>query len=608
VEVNLDRPSHGTLIVMGGIDTNPMPDWYWFLKGERDFTEADGTKVIVDVTIQNAFLLDLPWHYKGPINLYTTWKEKKGDEDHGVHIWPHVELYFLTNDMAPVFKSGIPLEFLSLFTVPLKTVIEAKVSKNDWISWVVKRCHASKCHAIQYKDYLPGLGFEPIHRYRYDVWNGGHEFSGGTGGNQFDLDRWLRFRNDKTRYLTVNCYDQAYLVNLALNLGLPYHLIRLADDCAGAVKDTRLTTTVGIYLKGWGIAGDDGLRFGFIQKKDLVGWGDANNPFFGGVERNMVLDSNSPQRYNFANHKWVCISSINSANQVTTVAVDACAGPAARPDTVHNYLTSVIDVPACKEAIQKSSRNVDNGWSDEWNIDAVNIIEPVRAIGSIHEDGNLHLKTYYIKRFFETCRPDFKFEDPAVVVLTTGISIDALFRNITESVQQLYPDTSSFTTSIGYQSAISLNKSSLEYYIDDLDENDDEDTASVPLLTLSVSVLTTLGAAVSDAAVEFTRMERNIQEFYKAPDASHRYGDFNLMSTGVTKQALLIYRNVVLDLQGRDDSKFDEIVQAIDKFMANYKDIPLPAKIEPSVVNVQVPSTLPIGKDFVVKVTVRLLR
>ena len=80
-------------------------------------------------------------------------------------------------------------------------------------------------------------------------WAGSFAYTTGTLGGTFWLDWWLEDRNDESNWNTVNCYDQAGILQCALSLGVPKR--RLSWE----------------YKK----------PFGYITARDLVGWGRVNN-------------------------------------------------------------------------------------------------------------------------------------------------------------------------------------------------------------------------------------------------------------------------------------------------------------------------------------------
>ena len=79
-------------------------------------------------------------------------------------------------------------------------------------------------------------------------------------------------------------------------------------------------------------------KFGFINKVDLVGIGECNNPFFvdaSGVVDSKVRGNDDSNRSNFLNHRFV---SSNSN------IFDSCAGPALGTNTLAEYISSVVDI------------------------------------------------------------------------------------------------------------------------------------------------------------------------------------------------------------------------------------------------------------------------
>jgi hypothetical protein len=83
----------------------------------------------------------------------------------------------------------------------------------------------------------------------HSQWHGSNSYAGGGYGNSFHLDSWLDDYNKKAAGNTVNCYDQAAIVQLTTLLGVPDGRIRWM------FKEP----------------------FGYIKDTDLVGWGETNN-------------------------------------------------------------------------------------------------------------------------------------------------------------------------------------------------------------------------------------------------------------------------------------------------------------------------------------------
>ena len=93
-------------------------------------------------------------------------------------------------------------------------------------------------------------------------------------------------------------------------------------------------------------------KFGFINKVDLVGIGECNNPFFvdaSGVVDSKVRGNDDSNRSNFLNHRFV---SSNSN------IFDSCAGPALGTNTLAEYIFSVVDISTPEELNPNSWTNV----------------------------------------------------------------------------------------------------------------------------------------------------------------------------------------------------------------------------------------------------------
>lgn len=143
---------------------------------QNDVSFKDVTRVVVPLMLPN-FGLDKTWRppmqFNGDINFTVVARFDGLEPANSAFFWPRAELYSLTTHLSSAFDKGVPRKFLSLFTWTMTQMLQSisrqssePRQQSDWITWVVKRCHASLCHAKQYGNYLDNLDFTPIHRYR----------------------------------------------------------------------------------------------------------------------------------------------------------------------------------------------------------------------------------------------------------------------------------------------------------------------------------------------------------------------------------------------------------------------------------------------------------
>lgn len=136
------------------------------------------------------------------------------------------------------------------------------------------------------------------HGLRYHTMGGAPHYSVGHGGGTFDLDKYL-----KTTSTIVNCYDQTAAV----------------QTLGGALG-----------IKGnWLFI----MPFGYMEKTDLVGIGQCNNPFYPMTGTTPVVGVNDAGRTGFGNHAFC---------EVSSKIDDACAGPHAGTETRAQYVDTAI--------------------------------------------------------------------------------------------------------------------------------------------------------------------------------------------------------------------------------------------------------------------------
>ncbi|KAK6543576.1 hypothetical protein TWF694_000320 [Orbilia ellipsospora] len=322
-----------------------------------------------------------------------------------------MEIYWVQPTLPPGFASGIPLQLLRLFLGPRSTF--NNYTEEAWqniVAGVIFGSLEPETLKQKTQDQFSD------HWLKYDMIAGGDNFRhSATNGLEDILAAWLNcYRawrdNDHKYYASVNCYDQADMVELALSLGIPY------------------TRTVLEYYQ----------PFGFIDT-NLVGWGSVNSPYFGGDLSQKVItaskgdyfDLNTPstplakapedpkfpaQRTQFRNHQYVAVlppgctrpSSYpkeglnvlgnpgNIPEFANRVIIDACAGPLICK-TFNDYYKNIE--PAIKPLDDKNSYTPEQCWSTRTNNNFFN--KPDVRIDTIEDQYN---------KFFDRKDFDVSFE------------------------------------------------------------------------------------------------------------------------------------------------------------------------------------------------------
>lgn len=124
-----------------------------------------------------------------------------------------LEIYVISPNYPPYFKApGIPLPLLRIFVANTQK-FEIKTSE-QWIQWVTRICHGSQDPDTGNLQPTSNSGL------KYNVWHGSNSFASGYDGNSFNLDAWLKARQDSMDgggLSMVNCYDQAGILQIALS-------------------------------------------------------------------------------------------------------------------------------------------------------------------------------------------------------------------------------------------------------------------------------------------------------------------------------------------------------------------------------------------------------
>ncbi|KAK6528337.1 hypothetical protein TWF281_009580 [Arthrobotrys megalospora] len=264
-----------------------------------------------------------------------------------------LSVYALVDDLAPYFhEEGIPLQFLEFMVQPTMAANPKLTTQDEWVSWIVWRCFASKVDTgLEKKSH--DKWSEAIHSYRYNAFLNGSSNFFFDAGRTFDLDQWLLNSNPPAagQWYGVNCYDQSALLQTALSLGVPYHYV---DSDNNRVSDPdngdELLQTIGKLYRD---------PFGYITPRDLIGWGDSDSPIFlDGAQKTTGGLQDPSQRESFGRHAWVYIRNSNTDPDDVS-ALDACAGPGATLVSIDSYLSTVVDVQATEDDT-KSFPNFDN--------------------------------------------------------------------------------------------------------------------------------------------------------------------------------------------------------------------------------------------------------
>ena len=188
-----------------------------------------------------------------------------------------VEIYSLFSYLPTFLKNpAVPVKFLRYIALP-----EPKTEYRHWV--------ATTCMTDFY--------------FRYDTFNGRARFA------EFDKTGAYRFRywlNSIFSRVTVNCYDQAGIVQLA--------------NCLKEGNPTNIWAYTRVY--------------GYINKTQLFGVGQSNNPFNREQWAIRCIDQLDYRRTMFDNHAFIILN-----NSV----MDACCGPHTGTESLSVYLTNSID-------------------------------------------------------------------------------------------------------------------------------------------------------------------------------------------------------------------------------------------------------------------------
>ncbi|HII01395.1 TPA: hypothetical protein HA351_07015, partial [Methanosarcinaceae archaeon] len=244
-----------------------------------------------------------------------------------------VEIYWIFDQPGRMFKRGAWVELLEFLS---GKVMSTPASKEECISGVVDYFHFK-------------------HGLKYDSFCGASHYGVFEHGGFFNLKAYLA-----GSVPISNCYDQAAALQAILG-GI-------------GINDIEW-----LFLE----------PFGYINRTDLLGRGECNNPFFlkEGRHDPEIVDNGSGHRTGFANHAFCGL--LNKDN-----ILDSCAGPHSGNDTAEEYVSQAVDSnPALYPAIRferpgkKEDIVIGYGVADVERIEAANPL-PTPPVGSEDEKEN----------------------------------------------------------------------------------------------------------------------------------------------------------------------------------------------------------------------------
>ncbi|KAF2812504.1 uncharacterized protein BDZ99DRAFT_268196 [Mytilinidion resinicola] len=525
-----------------------------------------------------------PWGFKDSISFQMNTTAGPGYPVAQVNF----EIYAVVEDIAPYYmKDGIPIDFLQLFALP--TPDKSLQTMNDWIQWAVKRCHASTFdETLKKRD--PTTANDAIHSYRYHVWAGASAFT--ANESTFKLDSWLDNRMDPNRVSFVNCYDQAGLVDCVLNLGLPYKLRDLSGNIVqkkgsnpGEMVDV---TTVDRFWKGtYADSFTNPLRFGYINTKDLVGWGDANNPFFGNSDtagavylQDQIFDNAVPhdgrKRWSFRNHKWACIRRITTGSSFDELAADACAGPVFPPTTVTQYLNDVIDAVTSKTILG-------NTWDQDKHT----------TLGQV-ADFELDVA---ISGSIDKIMSGLTDQERADSTLPMAIPIKDLLSAVESTVKALQPSWTFLTKQHHVETGPKHSAVTWDFH-------QKLSTPKPAFISVAIEILEDNPSAIKKAKEKVTMLERDPEDILTATPAEGYLAALHLVSKGGSNLNVLVYGNVLIQLDGcATPENIVTVSKAIDDFVKARKPAE-PKGVAKDDVTIEFPDTVTVGDVFDIKITV----
>lgn len=216
----------------------------------------------------------IPWGYAGDIQW--TLIHPKTKEKYPLNK-TRVEIYGLSSYLPTFLKNpAVSVQFLRYIALP--------EPKRDYQNWVATTCMT---------DFW----------FRYDTSSGRPRFTSSGLGGSYKFKAWLSTLFTR---VTVNCYDQAGIVQIA--------------NC---LKEGNPANT-------WAFLSP----YGYINKTQLIGEGQSNNPFFRQQQAIRCIDENDSRRTSFGNHAIIVLGG---------KVMDATCGPHTGTETLAAYKSNAID-------------------------------------------------------------------------------------------------------------------------------------------------------------------------------------------------------------------------------------------------------------------------
>lgn len=227
---------------------------------------------------------------------------------------------------------------------------------------------------------------------------------------------------------------------------------------------------------------------------------------------------------------------------------------------------------ATTSTISTSPRSI--ATVEEWQLNTYDVISAVKGTNSeVEIDDNRELVTYDMTPFFNSCRADFLPISDTTRNFDTGMTIAGLCDALTAASKTGLASDDSRLSNLGTKGSVTHKRTRLEYTISG---NQDYALATGPLLKVKICVLQDFGAAINDIAARFTLSDQSSADTFKATTSDH--GDFSVATLN-RSEAILLHRNIWLDIMCRSDCDLDTIVQAVDTYMSPYQTTKLPNRL-----------------------------
>ncbi len=555
-------------------------DYYTFNQG------LDASDVVVTM---HGWSSEVPWGINEDIS-WTLMVEKGSSERRVLLPQTPIEIYAVVKDIPPYYQSGLPVEFLRIMALP--TIKQNITSRADWIEWAVKQCHASSFDEdlATKKPYT-----RPMHSFRYDVWSGSTRF---TSGSAFHMDAWLTNREDKDRWMTLNCYDQSALVQVTLALGVPYTFLDAKGKPVVREKGKKLINYGALYKE----------PFGYIKATDLVGWGQCDNPFFcEDTSRKLLKNDPGDPRANFRSafycHKWTYLRLTNEA--YTFYALDACAGPIAKPVLRDAYLEEVVDL----EPSKSKYRDFDLYKMDNLDGTSIDSLDPKPVVPSktgkefkhlwdMANKGDVENEVQAANRLIlEQLKHLTNEESTDPKTLPIPVPIEEMYAELRSKLLKLYPNPNFFSEK---NHPISIGEDGAHVAWDIHTKK-----GSPAWVSLTVDVLADYKNAVGVLWQRVSSMDTNPEDALTVPALQQdKAGSIHFVGRYKNNLNIFVYGNVVVQLNGIAPSQdIEQLARDLDAFISGYKSANL-AHVNFDGINVEWPRECRFGQNFDVKIRV----